>query len=189
MKKSVVIGIVIAIILGIIIYLLFFTNNTQVNEPLILKGTLTSTNSQKFPGEITAFEFKDEEGRELSLNIEKAKLIDKNGNEITYDKFKVGDVVQITTKSGDIFLSSNFLKPSEIKIIEEDNCAGEGEQVCHETPEIECCEGLSTPPNGDFDLINGECFPIMDCATCINCGDGSCGPGENICNCPEDCES
>lgn len=90
-------------------------------EALILNGIITNTDSQKVPGEITAFEFRSSDGRNLILNIEKARLIDENGKEITYDKFRVGDSVTVTTQREDIFLSSDFLKPSEIKIKQSQN--------------------------------------------------------------------
>lgn len=91
---------------------------TTNNGSLILNGVITNADSQKVPGEITAFEFRSSDGRNLILNIEKARLIDKDGKEITYDKFCAGDSVTVTTQRGDIFLSSDFLKPSEIKIIQ-----------------------------------------------------------------------
>jgi len=52
---------------------------------------------------------------------------------------------------------------------------------------IPCCSGLttiicSTPTGG------GMCLTSSDCFVCTLCGDGLCGPGENVCNCPEDCQ-
>ena len=143
MKRSVWIGIIVGIIIVCVIgYLIFFTNNKSSDEPLILKGTITSTESEKVPGEITAFEFKSEDGEELLLNIEKADFVDKDGNEITFDKIKIGDVVQVTTEKDGIFLASNFLKPSEIRVVETyneldevlrnsiSNCIENGGSVC-----------------------------------------------------------
>jgi hypothetical protein len=115
-KYYYIVGLVI-IILIISGYFLLLKKDHPINNPLVLDGIITNTNSQQVPGEITAFEFQSIDGKELILNIEKAKLLSIDNNEITYDKFKVGDVVRVTTNSGDIFLSSNFLKPSEIKII------------------------------------------------------------------------
>ena len=53
-----------------------------------------------------------------------------------------------------------------------------------------CCKGLTSigcdRPDG-----NGNCPTPETCtgATfCTKCGNGQCGPGENKCNCPQDCE-
>ncbi len=53
--------------------------------------------------------------------------------------------------------------------------------------EEKCCDGLSIL-NSNFAPGAGSCsgawcwYPV-----CANCGDGSCGIGENYCSCPEDC--
>ena len=57
-------------------------------------------------------------GSPLLAHIEKARLIDKDGKEITYNKFRVGDSVRVITQPEDIFLSSDFLKPSEIIVVQ-----------------------------------------------------------------------
>ncbi len=31
-------------------------------------------------------------------------------------------------------------------------------------------------------------IPMCPCYVCAKCGDGICGKGENLCNCPEDCK-
>lgn len=63
----------------------------------------------------------------------------------------------------------------------------------------ECCPGLT--PIAQCDEIpvdcdpNGvDCWPGYECNCykcacfiCAQCGNGDCGPGENKCNCPEDC--
>ncbi len=123
-KKFIFITILILVIAGVS---LFVWKNQKIEQPnsnqtsdnaLVLDGIITSTDSQKVPGEITAFEFRSNDGRNLILNIEKSDFINAEGSEITYNKIKVGDSVRVTTQRGDIFLSSNFLKPSEIKIIQ-----------------------------------------------------------------------
>jgi len=50
-----------------------------------------------------------------------------------------------------------------------------------------CCEGLRAISCEGPDA-SGACKQTK-CATflCAKCGDGSCGAGENSCNCPEDC--
>ena len=79
------------------------------------------------------------------------------------------------------------------EVCEESECAGEGEMISImplPDPEAKiylCCEGLKQ--GGAFsDDGDGKCYPIMDAAVCIDCPNGICGPGENKCNCPEDCE-
>jgi len=67
------------------------------------------------------------------------------------------------------------------------SCAHEGDTISiMPTPAgasgLNCCEGLAQ--RGVYDK---ECGPIMDVAICVTCPDGKCGPGENRCNCPEDC--
>ncbi len=51
--------------------------------------------------------------------------------------------------------------------------------------EAKCCEGLSE--KSQYDLRNCIVLPSTK-FTCVNCGDGICGEGENNCNCVEDCE-
>jgi hypothetical protein len=65
-------------------------------------------------------------------------------------------------------------------------CAGEGQVIAG--PAI-CCEGLSR-----VDFYKGSMIRLDACelenkgrATCVRCGNGRCGPGENACNCPADC--
>lgn len=70
---------------------------------------------------------------------------------------------------------------------------GKGEVECRTqcdacTPEnIECCDGLVevsyvTPMGIGFDCIGGMCGKI-----CLPCGNGTCDPGEDWCNCSSDC--
>ena len=50
----------------------------------------------------------------------------------------------------------------------------------------ECCAGLE--PSAMFDLgPDGACWPLDGAGICIACGDGTCGAGEDACNCPADC--
>ena len=65
-------------------------------------------------------------------------------------------------------------------------CSGEGDVISLLDPEQVCCPGLdmievSEPTSG------GLCMTVGDMAICAYCGDGACGLGENICNCPVDC--
>ena len=65
-------------------------------------------------------------------------------------------------------------------------CAGEGEVIAGPGS---CCEGLSR-----VDFYKGSMIRLDACelegkgrATCVRCGNGRCGMGENACNCPADC--
>ena len=64
-------------------------------------------------------------------------------------------------------------------------CNGPGDIYMGEPYEA-CCDGLTAVPPCAWD--DGECLCLMCmCWSCTACGNGSCGPGEDPCNCPEDC--
>ena len=65
-------------------------------------------------------------------------------------------------------------------------CIPEGESgpVIPDAPG--CCEGLE-PVSCDQPGPNGECIGCDGAFICARCGNGQCGLGENVCNCPEDC--
>ena len=65
-------------------------------------------------------------------------------------------------------------------------CSGEGEIISLLDPAQVCCPGLTTIEAAE-PLPGGGCMSIADVAVCTFCGDGACGLGENICNCPADC--
>lgn len=48
---------------------------------------------------------------------------------------------------------------------------------------LACCEGL-TPVRGS---LNSSAVCDNSTKTCTRCGDGTCGVGEDWCNCPSDC--
>ena len=50
-----------------------------------------------------------------------------------------------------------------------------------------CCPGL-VPVDDCFYEDGGCACPNCPCFVCTACGNGQCGPGENVCNCPEDCD-
>ena len=52
---------------------------------------------------------------------------------------------------------------------------------------LECCAGLVRVPASDANGV-GECVEEAGGYLCTHCGDDNCGPGENNCNCPNDCE-
>ncbi len=68
-------------------------------------------------------------------------------------------------------------------------CAEEGATVPDAPDAPPCCPGLA--PIGcdapdDEGVCPGGCVGAFVCA---RCGDGECGPGENPCSCPQDCEA
>ncbi len=69
----------------------------------------------------------------------------------------------------------------------EAECTGEGEFAAVVPGAPPCCEGLE--PIGCDAPVEGECSPdpCVGAVVCARCGDGACGPGENLCNCAEDC--
>ena len=50
----------------------------------------------------------------------------------------------------------------------------------------QCCEGLTPIQSAVYDAATGMCM-AASALVCTYCGNGECGLGENICNCPEDC--
>jgi hypothetical protein len=73
-------------------------------------------------------------------------------------------------------------------------CLQEGEMF--EAKEGSCCEGLvhlaiAEPGEpGEPDLPPGCVMKAPPSVkVCTLCGNGACGPGENRCNCPADCET
>jgi lysophospholipase L1-like esterase len=91
------------------------------------------------------------------------------------------------------------LSQSEIEILaaEESSICGDGtcdpgEDQCN------CPDDCGTPPSTETsctDGIDNDCDTDVDCddsdcigdPACPTCGDGTCDPGEDQCNCPEDC--
>ncbi len=52
--------------------------------------------------------------------------------------------------------------------------------------ENSCAEGLT--PTAKANPSNEGCeYPKENAYVCVICPDGSCGKGENKCNCPQDC--
>ncbi len=65
-------------------------------------------------------------------------------------------------------------------------CVEEGESVPVVPDAPQCCPGLVKVPC-DAPGPEGLCQPCEGASICTRCGDGECGKGENICNCPSDC--
>jgi hypothetical protein len=68
-------------------------------------------------------------------------------------------------------------------------CTAEGESRPAVPNALECCAGLE-PIGCDGPVEDGDCpdTPCLGVSICANCGDGECGPGENHCNCEDDCQ-
>lgn len=79
-----------------------------------------------------------------------------------------------------------------------ERCAEEGEEVDAKDICAVCCDKLSRVPatrRGTSvapaldGLVEGcDPSPIPSLFVCLACGDGLCGVGETLCNCPEDCD-
>ena len=79
-----------------------------------------------------------------------------------------------------------------------DECVPEGESFMGS--DLICCPGLTAAPDCEEvalpcpDPTSPDCSdyacdcPKCLCFVCVACGDGLCGPGENKCNCPNDCD-
>jgi hypothetical protein len=66
-------------------------------------------------------------------------------------------------------------------------CIGEGNTTIVVPGAAQCCAGLE-PINPQDVGEYGECNPpSVGASVCAICGNGVCGPGENRCNCPQDC--
>jgi len=68
-------------------------------------------------------------------------------------------------------------------------CIKEGEKFYLKPGEPqtkECCPNLKT--EAFYSIIDDKCIPETVASVCIDCPNDICGPGENKCNCPEDCK-
>ena len=77
---------------------------------------------------------------------------------------------------------------TDVEVADAPECVPTGEQYNElDQPDAHCCAGLTATPA--LTEVSGECAaPRCPCFVCVNCGDGTCGPGENACNCPADCD-
>jgi hypothetical protein len=70
---------------------------------------------------------------------------------------------------------------------EECDCPADcGTPAAHEQPGVTCDDGLDNDCDGVTDCDDINCPADPACSGPV-CGDGSCGVGEDPCNCPEDC--
>jgi len=70
-------------------------------------------------------------------------------------------------------------------LIDEDCCIPEGGEGPVVPGGPECCPGLVELAK--YFIEDGMCIPMVGVFVCTSCGDGMCGPGEDVCNCPADC--
>ena len=71
------------------------------------------------------------------------------------------------------------------------DCIDEGQilQIA-DSQQRQCCSGLNPVVFclRDAEANDGSCScPSRSTQICINCGDGICGTGEDLCTCPDDC--
>lgn len=64
-------------------------------------------------------------------------------------------------------------------------CAEEGGTITLGPTAPPCCPGLDQIADAYYD--GQQCVVNPGTALCTFCGDGDCGLGENLCNCPSDC--
>lgn len=68
-------------------------------------------------------------------------------------------------------------------------CLPEGGKFTNANTKGKCC-GKLVPVSAKIPDGKGGCLsPNCPCYVCTNCGDNTCGKGENSCNCPKDCKA
>ncbi len=95
---------------------------------------------------------------------------------------------------GGWLIGNNYENKTDDKIVkpvdqEMRKCVKEGEKFYLKPGEPqtkECCSNLKT--GAFYSIIDDKCIPETVASICIDCPNGICGPGENKCNCPEDCK-
>ena len=66
-------------------------------------------------------------------------------------------------------------------------CVVEGGKFTDFKPAGRCCGNLVPVTDAIPDGKGGCAQPNCPCYVCTQCGDATCGKGENYCNCPKDC--
>lgn len=77
--------------------------------------------------------------------------------------------------------------PRELAERQSTGCTPEGKQRSGKTFDPPCCAGLSEI-SLNLASRDANCQPAPDANVCAACGNGVCGPGEDACSCPIDCE-
>jgi len=113
-------------------------------------------------------------------------VADASGN-----KFECGDGICDTELGEDNYTCTEGCLPSEEPIAPplEPECIPEGGSSGVYPGAADCCAGLAKISCSVPDSV-GACPPgCVGSVVCSNCGDATCGPGENKCNCPQDCKT
>ena len=78
---------------------------------------------------------------------------------------------------------------TDVGVTDVGECVAEGGFVPVVPNAPECCDGLAAIGCDGLDG-DGMCTePCVGASICAKCGDDTCGPGENKCNCPADCDT
>lgn len=103
-------------------------------------------------------------------------------------------------KDGKTYSNTCFAERAGVEIDYKGRCETKPEVSCYKEGEMfstmptptgaprmkKCCKGLKS--GGSYTVVDDECHWETDVGICINCPNGVCGPGENKCNCHEDCK-
>lgn len=78
----------------------------------------------------------------------------------------------------------------EINDADIEDCIGLGETSGSYPGAPECCQGLQSSTIFEIVYENkiGSCQGLVGGIVCINCGNKVCDLGEDLCNCPDDCQ-
>lgn len=72
-------------------------------------------------------------------------------------------------------------------------CLMEGEEYEAKVTCSHCCKGLVSVSSAEVTSLGGDPLRCSlsppSVLRCVYCGDGTCGVGENRCNCPLDCKT
>ena len=87
--------------------------------------------------------------------------------------------------SGNCMIAESY--PMQVFCTDAD-CIPEGKAQCdYDDWNLACCDGLVPLSQIPLDAAGNCTFPLPCGFICTKCGNGICGAGENLCNCPEDC--
>ncbi|MEZ4232377.1 MAG: hypothetical protein R3B89_24580 [Polyangiaceae bacterium] len=75
--------------------------------------------------------------------------------------------------------------PRDLAEKQSTGCVAEGHQRSAKTFDPPCCEGLVQI---SLTLDAESCSSAPDASVCARCGNGTCGAGEDTCNCRADCQ-
>ena len=98
-----------------------------------------------------------------------------------------GGTCSVSCPDGDVIVADAGCPVDSQCCVKHTGCLGLGAGFLDFDTTGKCCEGFV--PASDCDpMEDGACScPKCPCYLCLPCGDGTCGPFENACNCPADC--